>query len=158
MIVEPPVSDNASSLSEGVRSDIEQILATIVRTSIDKEAAGELTEQDIEEKIVVSVQQFFGNNATPNDQATPVIPWWIWVVGGILVIVIVLLVVTLLFAKKRKENEEELELMELQQRELFVDDINEEKETESTVRRKQLEKMAKEKPEELCEIIKKLDN
>ncbi|CAM5185914.1 Flagellar M-ring protein OS=Ureibacillus acetophenoni OX=614649 GN=SAMN05877842_101468 PE=3 SV=1 [Ureibacillus acetophenoni] len=154
VVVEPPVSDDASSLSEGVRSDIEQILATIVRTSIDKEAAGELTEQDIEEKIVVSVQQFFGNDATPNDQATPVIPWWIWVVGGILVIVIVLLVVTLLFAKKRKENEEELELMELQQRELFVDDINEEKETESTVRRKQLEKMAKEKPEDFAKLLR----
>ena len=153
VVVEPPVRDDATSLSDGVRSDIEQILATIVRTSIDKEAAGDLTEQQIGEKIVVSVQPFYGNDATSIDDNTPVIPWWIWVIGGILVVVIILLVVSLLFTKKRKAEAEDLEAIE-EQRELFVDDINEEKETESTVRRKQLEKMAKEKPEDFAKLLR----
>ena len=33
-------------------TDIEQILATIVRTSIDKEAAGDLTEEEIGIKLL----------------------------------------------------------------------------------------------------------
>ena len=36
----------------------------------------------------------------------------------------------------------------------MVDDINDEQETEATVRRKQLEKMAKEKPEEFAKLLR----
>ncbi|TSI11412.1 flagellar basal-body MS-ring/collar protein FliF [Lysinibacillus sp. BW-2-10] len=152
VMVEPPVPDDPASLSDDVQADIEQILSTIVRTSIDKEAAGELTEDQINEKIVVSVQQFFGNEvATPEE--TPVVPWWIWVVGGILLAVIVLLVFFILRANKRKKEAEELTVIN-EQEELFVDDINDEKETESTVRRKQLEKMAKDKPEDFAKLLR----
>ncbi len=48
-MVEPPTADDPASLDAAVQEDIEQILATIVRTSIDKEAAGDLTEEDIDE-------------------------------------------------------------------------------------------------------------
>ena len=36
-MVEPPTPDDITSMPEGVQGDIEQILATIVRTSIDKD-------------------------------------------------------------------------------------------------------------------------
>ncbi|KGR92079.1 flagellar M-ring protein FliF [Ureibacillus massiliensis 4400831 = CIP 108448 = CCUG 49529] len=154
VMVEPPVPDDAASLSEGVRDDIEQILATIVRTSIDKEAAGELTAQQIEDKVVVSVQPFLGNDTTGLEEQSPAIPWWVWVIGGILVVVIVLLVVMLLVGRRRKQEEQEFEVIEEQRRDLLVEDINDEKETESTVRRKQLEKMAKEKPEDFAKLLR----
>ena len=71
VMVEPPTADDHSVITRcGVQEDIEQILATIVRTSIDKEAAGDLTDEDIDEKIVVSVQPFNGK-ATDAD-ATPI--------------------------------------------------------------------------------------
>ncbi|NLY79973.1 MAG: flagellar M-ring protein FliF [Lysinibacillus sp.] len=152
VMVEPPVPDDPTSLSDTVVQDVEQILATIVRTSIDKEAAGDLTDEDIANKIVVSVQPFYGNDVELIEE-TPIIPWWIWVAGGILVAAIILLLVYILRSKKRKEQEEELEVIQ-QQEELFVDDINEEKETESTLRRKQLEKMAKEKPEDFAKLLR----
>ena len=42
-----------------------------------------------------------------------------------------------------------------EQRESFdVEDINNEQETEGTLRRKQLEKMAKEKPEEFAKLLR----
>ncbi|HWL26860.1 MAG TPA: flagellar basal-body MS-ring/collar protein FliF [Ureibacillus sp.] len=151
--VEPPVPDDTTSLSTEVRADIEQILSTIVRTSIDKEAAGDLSEDQIQEKIVVSVQPFYGNEATQVEDVEPVIPWWVWVIGGILVVVIILLVVSLLTSRKRKAEAEEIVVFE-EQRDLFVDDINKEIETESTVRRKQLEKMAKEKPEDFAKLLR----
>ncbi|MEL4024394.1 flagellar basal-body MS-ring/collar protein FliF [Lysinibacillus endophyticus] len=152
VMVEPPVADDPTSLSEDVQSDIERILGTIVRTSIDKEAAGQLTEEQVNEKIVVSVVPFYGNDvATPEEK--PVVPWWIWVVGGILLAVILLLVFFIIRSNKSKEKEEEFAIIE-EQEELFVDDINDEKETENTVRRKQLEKMAREKPEDFAKLLR----
>ncbi|MFC7685422.1 flagellar basal-body MS-ring/collar protein FliF [Ureibacillus sp. GCM10028918] len=152
VMVEPPTPDDAASLSEDVRSDIEQILSTIVRTTIDKEAAGDLTNEQISEKVVVSVQPFYGNDE-PTAEETPIIPWWIWVIGGILVAVILLLVFFIVRSRRRKEDEEELTILE-EQEEFRVNDINEEKETEGTIRRKQLEKMAKEKPEDFAKLLR----
>ncbi|HWL12248.1 MAG TPA: flagellar basal-body MS-ring/collar protein FliF [Ureibacillus sp.] len=152
VMVEPPVQDDVNSLSADVRGDIEQILSTIVRTSIDKDAAGELTEDQINEKIVVSVQPFYGNDAAASEE-TPVIPWWVWVAGGILVAVILLLIFFIIRSRRRKEAEEDYTIIE-EQEELMVNDINQEKETEGTIRRKQLEKMAKEKPEDFAKLLR----
>lgn len=152
VMVEPPTPNDPTSLSEDVRSDIEQILSTIVRTTIDKEAAGDLTNEQISEKVVVSVQPFYGKDA-PTVEETPTIPWWVWVIGGILVAVILLLVFFIIRSRKRKEEEEELTIIE-EQEALRVNDINEEKETEGTIRRKQLEKMAKEKPEDFAKLLR----
>ena len=75
-------------------------------------------------------------------------------IGGILLVAIVLLVLYFLRARKRKQEEEELEIIEQQQQLIDVVDISEEKETEATVRRKQLEKMAKEKPEDFAKLLR----
>lgn len=150
VMVEPP--NGEEEFDEGVRSDIEQILSTIVRTSVDQDAAGDLTDEEIANRIVVSVQQFQGNNADENPES--IIPWWVWVIGGILLVAIILLVIYVLRSRKRKQQEEELEILEQQQQLIEVDDISEEKETEATVRRKQLEKMAKEKPEDFAKLLR----
>lgn len=152
VIVEPPTPEDPASLSDGIVTDIEQILQTIVVTSLDKEAAGELTEDAIANKIVVSVQPFLGKEVAP-DAETSKIPWWIWVIGGVLVVAIILLVFFILRSRKQKE-EEELSAIEEQQEQIIIDDIAEEKETEATVRRKQLEKMAKDKPDDFAKLLR----
>lgn len=149
VMVEPPNGEEA--ISDELRQDIESILSTIVRTSIDKEAAGELTDEQIAQKIVVSAHQFQGK--TERVDETPVIPWWAWVIGGILVAAIILLVFFIIRSRRQIQEEDELSVIE-EQEELFVEDINDEKETESTIRRKQLEKMAKEKPEEFAKLLR----
>lgn len=151
VMVEPPKPNDPTSLPQNVTTDVQKILSTIVRTSIDEDVAGPLTDEEVNQKIVVSVQPFNGKDAAAKE--TSIIPWWIWVIGGILVAVIVLLVFFILRAKKRRESEEELNIIE-EQEELIVDDINDEKETESTIRRKQLEKMAKEKPEDFAKLLR----
>jgi len=149
VMVEPPVPDDPNSLPTGVEEDVEQILSTIVRTSIDKESAGELSEEQIGEKIAVSVQPFAGKPAETLTTSSA-IPWWVYVVGGILLVVIIVLVF-FMFRSRRTVEEEEIVEEEII---LNVDDINTEKETESTLRRKQLEKMAKEKPEEFAKLLR----
>ena len=44
--------------------------------------------------------------------------------------------------------------MEEQLEDITIDDINDEKETEATLRRKQLEKMAKDKPEDFAKLLR----
>lgn len=153
VMVEPPDATDPTSLDTAVQEDIEQILSTIVRTTLDKEAAGDLTEEEISDKVVVSVQPFYGKAVTETEPES-VIPWWAWVVGGILLAAIGLLVFFILRSRKRKREEEELSIMEQQQELIEVEDISEEKETEATVRRKQLEKMAKDKPEDFAKLLR----
>lgn len=152
VMVEPPVADDAASLDENVVADIEQILATIVRTSIDQDIVNELTEEQINERIAVLVQPFYGKQNLETD-GEPFIPWWVWVIGGILLAAIALLVFFVLRSRKAKKEQEEQQILE-QQQEFIIEDISEEKETEATIRRKQLEKMAKDKPEDFAKLLR----
>ncbi len=153
VMVEPPVADDPTSLPTGVQADVERILETIIRTSIDKEAAGALTEEELTNKIVVSVQPFNGKMPESTSPQS-VIPLWVYIVGGALLLIIGILIF-MFFRSKRKAQELEEELIIEEQLVTFVvDDINTELETEGTVRRKQLEKMAKEKPEEFAKLLR----
>lgn len=152
VVVEPPTPDDQASMPDGLTTDIEAMLGTIVRTTLDKSAVGQLTEEQVGDKIVVSVQQLQGM-PTEEEQTTPVIPWWAYVIAGILLVAIILLVVYILRARKKKQLAEEQALLEAQE-ELVVEEIPTEDDNEATVRRKQLEKLAKEKPEEFAKLLR----
>lgn len=152
VMVEPPNPKNAASLPQARVDDIKQILSTVVKTSIDKkEMAQPLTDADIASKIAVSVQPFAGKAVF--QQAQPEgMPLWIYITGGVLLVVILLLLF-LLFRKRRTDSEYyEEEIVE--EIPLSVPDLEKESETEGTVRRKQLEKMAKEKPEDFAKLLR----
>lgn len=154
VMVEPPQPDDPNSLPQERVNDITRILATIVRTTIDKKVGTEeLSDDAINNKIVVSVQPFNGKVEFSNGEKQ-VLPTWAYVVGGILLAIIVLL--TLLFIRtRRKQNETEDELELLEELEpIQIPDVNETQETESTLRKKQLEKMAKEKPEDFVKLLR----
>ncbi|WP_370222789.1 flagellar basal-body MS-ring/collar protein FliF [Cytobacillus sp.] len=152
VMVEPPTADDPASLPQERINDITQILGTVVRTTINKDAAdAELTDEAIQDKIVVSVQPFNGKVEFSNETSTS-IPWWIYAIGGVLLLIIALFIFLFVKARKRQKQEEE---MEEQAAETFnLPDVNEEHETESTMRRKQLEKMAKEKPEDFAKLLR----
>lgn len=152
VMVEPPDANDTTSLPQESIDDISNILGTIVRTSIDKTSTGgELTDEDIQSKIAVSVQPFKGKKQA-TEVAQTSIPWWIYAVGGGLLAVIILLIFFVMRARKKKQEEEVEEII---QPVTSVADINEEQqESEGTIRRKQLEKMAKEKPEEFAKLLR----
>ena len=79
---------------------------------------------------------------------------WVYIVGGIgLVLLIALLI--LLWRRRTEEEEVEEEEGVLEQPMVQeIPDIREEHETESTMRRKQLEKLAKEKPDEFAKLLR----
>ncbi|MDL4840059.1 flagellar basal-body MS-ring/collar protein FliF [Aquibacillus rhizosphaerae] len=131
-----------------VEEGIASILNSIVTTSIDK-SYGEVVP---EEKTSIVFQEFNGRQA-PTDMAVPTIPVWIYVIGGLLVLAIIVLIIAL---RKRNNKEEEVEFVaeETEQQINTIPDIEEKADTEGTVRRKQLEKMAKDKPEDFAKLLR----
>jgi flagellar M-ring protein FliF len=152
VMVEPPNPKDPSSLPQERVDDITKILGTIVRTTIDKDALGtELTDEQITDKIAVSVQEFNGKIKF-EEQTKETLPWWVYMVGVILVAIIALLII-LFFRKNRKleiERQNDIQVAES----VYVPDVNDETESENSVRRKQLEKMAKEKPEDFAKLLR----
>ena len=153
VMVDPPVEAGIAAMPQGVQGDIEQILETIIRTSIDKEAAGPLTADDINEKIVVSVQPFNGSEVEFEEPGMT-IPWWLYAIGGVLVLIIGVLIFAAIRNRRKLEDTVEEFVIDEQVETFDVEDINEEIETEGTLRRKQLEKMAKDKPEEFAKLLR----
>lgn len=154
VIVEPPIADDPNSLPQERVDDIRKMLSTIVRTTIDKDAAGELTEESISDKIVVTAQPFNGKIQF-EDKVETGLPDWVFIVGGVLIALILLSVVLFLLSRRKHksvgENETLLEEMNLQD----LPNVSEgPQETEASLRRKQLEKMAKEKPEEFTKLLR----
>ena len=75
-------------------------------------------------------------------------------IGGVLLLIIGILVFMFIRNRRKAEELEEELIMEEQLATFDVDDINNELETEGTIRRKQLEKMAKDKPEEFAKLLR----
>ncbi|BDG42714.1 flagellar basal-body MS-ring/collar protein FliF [Saccharococcus caldoxylosilyticus] len=150
VMVEPPDPKNPNSLPLQTINDIQKILGTVVRTSIDKGYGQTLTDQDINNRVVVSVQKFNGKPTFTEPKQT--IPMWVYIAGGAALVLLIVLAV-LLWRQRREEEEEEEEMFEqpvVQQ----IPDIHEEHETEATMRRKQLERLAKEKPDEFAKLLR----
>lgn len=153
VMVEPPVRDDPSSLPQGTVDDITQMLSTIVRTSIHKEDSTEMSEEVIEDKIVVSVQPFNGKAEFQSPSGSK-LPWWIYVVGGALVLLIILLLILFISSRSRKAEQEAYMAPVEESVPIHVQDVSEEIETEGTVKRKQLEKLAKDKPDEFVKLLR----
>ncbi|SFA41804.1 flagellar M-ring protein FliF [Parageobacillus thermantarcticus] len=150
VMVEPPDPKDPNSLPQQTIDDIQRILGTIVRTSIDKQYGQTLTDQDIQNRVVVSVQKF--NGKATFEEPKPAIPMWVYIVGGIGLALLITLFI--LWWRGRKDDEEEEEEIFEQPIVQEIPDIHEEQETESTMRRKQLEKLAREKPDEFAKLLR----
>ncbi|MFZ3576603.1 flagellar basal-body MS-ring/collar protein FliF [Virgibacillus sp. DJP39] len=132
-----------------VEEGISSILNSMVTTSIDAEY-GEVQPED---KVSIVFQEFSESTKLP-DNKLPVIPLWMYIAGGILLLIIIVLVVMLLRNRKDKEERvvEESETVAQESKEL--PEMNQEKDSESVIRRKQLEKMANDKPEEFAKLLR----
>ena len=153
VMVEPPTADDPNSLPQERMDDITKILGTIVRTTINKDSVPEqLTDEDIQSKIAVSVQKFNGKvDFADNEKIS--IPVWVYIIGAVLLLLLIVVIILLIRARKRRN--EEVEEMEFKESIDFdVPDVNDEQETEGTLKRKQLEKLAKEKPDEFAKLLR----
>lgn len=154
VMVEPPDVDDPSSLPQARVDDIENILATIIRTSIDKDVNKELTEEEIARKIAITVQPFNGKIKLQEEPGVAIDSWWFYAIGAALAAGVILLIIMRLHKRRKQEMEEKEEMVESYEPAFDIPDVNVEHETESTIRKKQLEKMAQEKPEEFAKLLR----
>jgi flagellar M-ring protein FliF len=153
VMVEPPNAKDPQSLPAARVNDIKNILSTIVKTSIDKTEGTNLSSSAVSSKIAVSVQPFNGK-ITASTSTPSGIPWWVYAIGGGLLLIIGLLVFFLLRSRRKTDMEEFIPDPEFERESLHIPDINIEQETETTMRKKQLERMAKEKPDEFAKLLR----
>ncbi|MFS0643497.1 flagellar basal-body MS-ring/collar protein FliF [Siminovitchia sp. 179-K 8D1 HS] len=153
VMVEPPNPEAAGSFPEERIDDIRDILSTIVRTSIDKESGADITDEDIEDKVVVSVQPFNGKTVMDEKEESGLLPWWAYVVLGVLVAIIAALIFLWIRSAKSREQEEEMEFLEHLSEEADTD-MNLKGEHDPFEHRKQLELFAKEKPDKFAELLR----
>jgi len=132
-----------------VEDGISSILNSMITTSINKDY-GEI---DPEDKISIVFQEF-SHSVDDSEETGPIIPAWVYIVGGILLVAIIIA----LIMWRRSKNTEELDEYEEVEIESPLLDTEitemEEKESEETIKRKQLEKMAKDKPEEFTKLLR----
>ncbi|MFC4404583.1 flagellar basal-body MS-ring/collar protein FliF [Gracilibacillus xinjiangensis] len=133
-----------------VEESVQSILDSIITTSIDK------TYGDIaaEENLSIVFQPFNGAEFDMESGAVPTIPLWVYIVGGVLLAIIILLIVMLRRRKPDVEEIEELEEMEETVAKQEVPPMMMNEDTDSTKRRKQLEKYAQEKPEDFAKLLR----
>ncbi|MEK4305336.1 flagellar basal-body MS-ring/collar protein FliF [Oceanobacillus sp. M60] len=140
-----------------VEEGVESILNSIIETSVD----GDLQdmEEEAEPNTSIVFQEFSTSVGEQEEPSGAGIPIWLYIVGGILLIVIIIL----LFMLRRNRTEEEWLEEEIEEEQPLASVADNEEpiipelpreDTEEVIRRKQLEKIANEKPEEFAKLLR----
>src|SRR5699024_10688881 len=141
--------DNAEQIY--VEVGINSILDLMFTTYIAKQC-GEI---DKVENVSVVFQTF--NNKDPFPDETPSsIPVWTYIVGALLLLVVILLVIY--FIRRRRVTEEVEEVVEepfiTSEPEENIPNIDTQPKSEAEVQKEQLEKMAKDKPDDFAKLLR----
>ncbi|MDC3416398.1 flagellar basal-body MS-ring/collar protein FliF [Aquibacillus salsiterrae] len=132
-----------------VEAGIASILNSIVMTSIDG-AYGQVVP---DEKVSIVFQEFNGRQPIPTNPA-PFIPYWVYGVGAALVFA-VLALIWMLRRKRSFENDVYDEFTEqMDGQTVTIPEIEQGYDSESAIRRKQIENMAKDKPEDFAKLLR----
>jgi len=154
VVVEPPDQDSGIDRTT-IEEDIKKILSTIVRTTIHKEnGQEELTDQEVENKIAVSFQPLLGKTAAESSAKGAAIPVWVYIAGAVLLLIILALVVLLIRRRKMAQAEMAAEEQKTAAQPVQIPDLENTVEKESTLRRKRLERLADEHPDEFAKLIR----
>jgi flagellar M-ring protein FliF len=134
-----------------VEESISSMLNSIISTTISKEY-GTINPG---EKVSIVFEEF---NQQPITQPQPVaapFPKWIYYAGGALVLLVIILIILVLRKRKQPTVEEDvLNTSQIEEPIETVPEINENANSEETIRLKQLESMAKEKPEDFAKLLR----
>ncbi len=131
-----------------VEEGISSIIDSVITTSIHAEYEEEVTP---EENVSIVFQEFTGTDTKPTDNPST-IPTWVYVVGGMLLLAIIILLI--FYLRSRKADEEYEEIQQEVTAPVEIPDLPEREDSEATIRKKQLEKIAKEKPEEFAKLLR----
>ncbi|AVQ99042.1 flagellar M-ring protein FliF [Oceanobacillus iheyensis] len=144
--VEYLTQQEQTTVEEGISS----ILSSIVTTTVDAEF--EPANAAPGENVSITFQEFSGKQTNSAAATSAGIPSWMYIAGGALLLIIIVLVVMLLRNRGEEEIIEESYISEEIPAE--VPELPENEQTEADVRKKQLEKIAKDKPEDFAKLLR----
>jgi flagellar M-ring protein FliF len=147
--IEPPVRDDPNSLTQEMKDNIQRTLASIVSATL-ADSGQTFTEADIARKVTLFAQPF----ASTPDVATASTNYWMW--GGIGLAALLVAGIGGYMLRMRRQRRAELleeELAPQTQIETPTIDIEQVTTQENQVR-KQLEGLAKRKPEEFVNLLR----
>ncbi|QQK80256.1 flagellar M-ring protein FliF [Salicibibacter cibi] len=148
VIVEPPDPEDMLSLPAETVDNIEEILETVVTTSIDETYLEDMEDGEITDKIFVSAQPFMGNMDTGEEPESAGIPAWVYILAlGMLAVIVA---IVFFFRRNRYVIEDE----EVQESHVALEDIPEEDYSIEGEQRQRLERLAREKPEEFSKLLR----
>ncbi|WP_202077075.1 flagellar basal-body MS-ring/collar protein FliF [Caldalkalibacillus salinus] len=150
--VEPPVPDDPDSLTPDTITDIQTMLSSVVSTYLSTPPE-EAPEEWIQDKITVLAQDLHGRTDVTED-TSGISPAWLYLIGAIAVFAIGGTVFTLVKRNKSSNAEDEPPLNARPLTQPAVDDYDFEKDNEETARRKRIERLAKNKPEEFAKLLR----
>lgn len=147
VVVEPPDPTDLTSLPPTAIGEIEDMLETVVSTSIASPSLEDM-EGDVGDRIVVTAQPLFGK-ADVEETAQFAIPAWVYVAGGLGLLVLIVAGWLLL-----RRNNDEFEEFEEETFTETVEEIPTEDITPGAERRRKLEQLARERPEEFSKLLR----
>ncbi|GGM21354.1 flagellar M-ring protein [Paraliobacillus quinghaiensis] len=133
-----------------VEASIASILNSIITTTIDG-TYGEINPGD---KTSIVFQEFNHKPTAGVPTTVPGIPTWVYITGSVLLLLVIGLIITLARKKNVSEEVAYSESAPVEQESFEVPDIEGVVDSESSIRRKQLEKMANDKPEEFAKLLR----
>jgi flagellar M-ring protein FliF len=164
--VEPPTPDNLASLTQQNINDISNLLKNTVSTSLSMNGT-EVTEMDLDDRISVFATEFQGKPdlaiEKPNDTLLNInniaMSTWILIAAGAALAIIVLSIILYIRKKKRDRLEEELSLNMYEQTPFQSlkaedEDINLSDFNKTNPKRKTIEKLAQERPEDFAKLLR----
>ncbi|GAA0495580.1 flagellar basal-body MS-ring/collar protein FliF [Salinibacillus aidingensis] len=148
---QPDEEGNAQFLTAQEQATVRESISSILNSMISTTVSGEYGEINPEEKVSIVFQEFNSQPAA-EPAPTPVIPTWLYIAGGVLLLAVILLLI-LLFRRKNQDDVSGYN-EEVTEEQVSVPDIEQPQETEETMRKRQLENMAKDKPEEFAKLLR----
>ncbi|MYL33139.1 flagellar basal body M-ring protein FliF [Pontibacillus yanchengensis] len=142
-------TESAESLSTQEQNTVSESVTSILSSIVETSISDEYGEVEPSNKISVVFEEFNGQPQFEGE-SKPVIPTWLYAIGGVMLVIIATLIWMLAKGNKKKAVKEEY----VAEAPVSVPDIEEEQETEASLRRKQLERMAKDKPEDFAKLLR----
>jgi len=162
--VEPPNPENPQSLSQQNIEDIRNLLKNAVSTSLSMNGA-EVTEEELEDHISVFAAEFQGKPSVNEEVETPLLDsvptdLLMMIGAGIGLLSLVLILFAVLRRRKRKKEEEEFNFAMFEEPKVpEYKEANEEVDipeftSRTNPKRKTIEKLAKERPEDFAKLLR----
>jgi len=137
-----------TNVEEGITSILDSIISTTIQSNEEE------VEVNPEEKMSIVFQEFTGGGMQTAEPAGGQIPLWLYIVGAVLIIIIIILVIYLIRGRNKEEYEEVIEYEKMPEEPKETPEMEMPEESESVVKRKQLEKAAKENPEDFAKLLR----